>query len=377
MTLPSICAPILIACLPLSPTGDVTEAVARGETLLARGDDVGARSAFLAALEVDPTSVRALAGCAEAMRRLGDLDAALEVLSRAGDLDRAPRLLVTAAAVLEDLERFERARDHLERAIAQQPDSNEARLALGVLLLRRGRNEEASASFRRCLEIDARSVAARHNLALARARLGALEEAVDEYHRAAALEPGNARVLYGLGSALEKLDRLPEARDALARAIEGDPEFAAAHYRLANVLVRLGRRDEGLSAMRRFRSLKARDHFARAETARERGDVRRAIREYQRSLDAHPALVDAHARLGLLYLRSRDADAALRHVRTAARLEPRGFRFANVAWVCLKSGRPDEARRWVARALEAEPGRAEWEALHREIESTRPPGKPE
>ncbi len=175
------------------------------------------------------------------------------------------------------------------------------------------------------------------------------------------------RSTYALAGCLEKLGRLEDARAELQRASELDPLLAPAHYRLGKIDLRLGRVKEGRASLRRFRQLKAAVHYQRGEILRGRKDRRGAIRAYQRSLDAYPSLVNAHARLGVLYLEEKDGTRALLHARRAEQLDPSGARLSNVAWIYYRGGKKTEALAWIDRALEKEPGREVFLDLRRRI----------
>ena len=78
-----------------------------------------------------------------------------------------------------------------QQAVMLAPQLAEAHLALGVVLLGRGRGVEASASFKRALELAPADDAATLWIADAYAELGQEDEAEAMYQRAIDLRPGH------------------------------------------------------------------------------------------------------------------------------------------------------------------------------------------
>lgn len=362
---------LLISASDRAGDAGAEKVLRQGEERLEEKDFRAAQAAFLAAMKADPRLERAYTGCAEARRGLGDGEGALQILKQG--IERLPRsaaLRLALAEAYEGLDRLDSAAAEYERLLAEDPGAAGALAALGLLRLRQGRLDEASAALEKAVGAEPRA-AAWHHLALVRSRQGKLEEAIAAYRRAAAIDPSQAKVRYGLGGCLEKLGRLEEAREELERAVALDPDLEPAFYRLGSLCLRLGRAEEGQKNLRRYRELKAAAHFREGESYLSKNDIQRALREYERALDAHPALIDAHARLGRLYVQAGRPGEALAHARRAAELEPKAFRYANVAWVSWQTGALEEARRWIDRALALDPERQEFLSLRAEIEEAR------
>jgi len=210
-------------------------------------------------------------------------------------------------------------------------------------------------------ELEPENASAQQSRAIVRARQGDLEGALKEYRRALEINPREAKVHYGLGSVLEKLGQLEEAARELKEAVSLDSDFSPPYYRLSTLCFRLRRREEAELYLRRFRELKASVHYQRAAALQREKNDQGAIREYERALDAHPDLADAHAKLGALYLKAKNPERALTHALRAAELDPKPFRFANLSWAYKESGKKEEALRWIDKAIELEPGRKEFQ----------------
>ena len=102
-----------------------------------------------------------------------------------------------------------------------------------------------------------------------------------------------------------------------------------------------------------------RERFNLALVAEQRGDVRTAVSEYSRVLEANPDLYAAHHNLGNLLVAARRLELAETHYREAARIEPgRAEARHNLGHVRELSGRPEEALEEYQRALELDSGYA-------------------
>jgi len=122
--------------------------------------------------------------------------------------------------ILEDLGRFEEARDAYQNALAARPAYTEARLALARLEGRRGDAAGAEAEIRRAIEADPEEPEARRGLALALLAQGRTPEALDAARAALALRPGWALamgdVAWILATSEDPAIRDPRSAAALA-----------------------------------------------------------------------------------------------------------------------------------------------------------------
>jgi len=138
-----------------------------------------------------------------------------------------------------DLGELEVAEAHYRESLAIEPQPaiyND----LGFVLERMGLTEDATASYRKALELDPGSAAAQFNLGSALARSGNFREA-EGYLRAAVEKQPSTQAYTGLGIVLRQQGKAEEAAASLQAAIELDPDNAAAHRELAEVLASLGR----------------------------------------------------------------------------------------------------------------------------------------
>lgn len=187
-----------------------------GEAKLAAGDAAGAKAAFEAALQQDPSDPRAHLDLGLAHEMLGDPTAA----------EQAYR-----------------------KAIELQPDLAEALNNLGVLLRARGEVADAIALLRRAAEANAESASAHMNLALALEDAGDREAASQAYARAVALAPEDAMTRVNYGLLLLALGQPEAGEKQLLAAREHAAGNRAALLAIGNGLRQTGRSDDAVAAL--------------------------------------------------------------------------------------------------------------------------------
>jgi serine/threonine protein kinase/tetratricopeptide (TPR) repeat protein len=262
-----------------------------------------------------------------------------------------------------------------------RPHSTATLNNLGVALRGRGRLDEAIATYRRALGIDARFANAHSNLGVALAEQETLDEAVAHCRKAVELAPDTADILSNLGhvlssqknfdeaievcrraialdadcinayimsgTALEKQGKLDEAIDVLRRAVTQAPNFAGAHYNLGIYLSAQGQLDEAIDAYRR--AIEIAPNHARAHTnlggiLREQGKLDEAIDAFHRAIEIDPQLAIAHSQLGsALGGQGKLEDSAACFLRVVKLAPNSASDHGNLAIALRRLGRMDDA----------------------------------
>jgi tetratricopeptide (TPR) repeat protein len=225
--------------------------------------------------------------------------------------------------------RMDEAERMCRRAIALQPEYWGHRNALGRLLYHQGRFQEAADAWREMTRLSPDSAMGYRNLASALFRLDRLEESVENYRRSIRIEPVS-RTYSDMGGALYWLGRYDEALEALRTCVslrEADP---VAWGNLGSAY-RWTPGYEGLAAE----------------------PLDRAIGLMRQHLDRHPGNAEDWANLASwLANRDRHAEAAqaAEHAVTLPSLDVNSM--AMVGSVFHVLGRPSEALRWLAEAVD-------------------------
>jgi tetratricopeptide (TPR) repeat protein len=242
----------------------------------------------------------------------------------------SPAIAVAVLAVLAALTRRQSAgyRDvetFYETILSRNPDAWLAHDNLGVVLVKKGRIDEASAHYREAIRLNPSYPEAYNNLGNALAQRGRYAEAADAYEGALRARPSFVAAEINWGNAMNDAGRYREAelhfRKVLA-AGRGDP---AVHYGLANALANSGRLDE-------------------------------AIAEYRETVRLEPGSPEAHANLGLAYAMQRRWPEALAETQEATRLRPSYAEAHAYEGLALAgAGRTAEAVSEYRRSLEINP----------------------
>ena len=148
-------------------------------------------------------------------------------------------------SVLAKRERYEDAAGALLEAVRLAPDRAAARAELGTLLAELGRVDEAIAQLREAVRLDGSLGRASYNLGTLLAHQGDFTDAVSYYERAEAVMPPDADLCNNLGFALQRLGDVARARRQFERAVAVDPGNANAHFNLGRLLVLNDQASEG------------------------------------------------------------------------------------------------------------------------------------
>ena len=140
--------------------------------------------------------------------------------------------------------------DHLQKALALDPQFMQAHNALGVCYIMTGKDGLALAEFQKALEMDPHSSELQSNLAAALLSMHQAADAKKAARRGVELNGANARAHYLL--ALAMLDEgtfTPEVEKHLRDAA---PELPRAHFVLGKVLIDAGQLERGAAELRSY-----------------------------------------------------------------------------------------------------------------------------
>jgi tetratricopeptide (TPR) repeat protein len=328
-----------------------------------RGDAGGALALLWTAAGLDPGNAEIQARLAEALERVGALDAAIDawraaVAARGGEVRTSRGLVLALVAAGRSADAITFARAANERA----PADVEALVTLGLAQSEQD-IDAAMDCFTRVLARAPQHTLARYNLALLLRRVDRLDEAIAELQRVAAVEP-RAEVLQALGAAWWHRGDGSRATEALQAAIVADPRRADAHQLLG--VVRAASRDwtGAAAALRRALELRPQvpeTHVTLSRVLRAAGDAAGANRHAAEGERLrHAAEREQEARvltsLGTLRLEQGDALAALDAFRRAiGRLETYAPAHFQMGRALDRLGEPEAATAAYTRAQTLNP----------------------
>lgn len=192
---------------------------------------------------------------------------------------------------------------------------------LGGLTFRQARMyTDAETLYRVTLQKNPDCWMAHDNLGVILVSRGRLDEAIGHYREALKLRPGNPQSHYDLGIALRQEGRTEDAILEYQEALQILPGYQKAHNNLGNVLLQTGQVDEGISHLQA--ALKLQPDYAEAHNnlgnaLMQKRSVNDAIPHYKRALEIRPQYAEAHFNLGGALIKVGNIDEAILHFREA------------------------------------------------------------
>lgn len=199
-----------------------------GEEYSDRGQWQDAYRLYLWARELWPSNALLHRKIGTTLEQMGRRDEAVDWYRTAKSIN--PKNLETdqlLGQALMAMDRYEEAAPFVKSVMeggGEEPsiflDPDAARVNWAIILLTRGKPEEAKGVLEGVLAKVPKSFAALTNLAIAQERLGAAKEAQVSYQAALEVQPENPEALYRFGMSQVKLGQIAEARQTFGR-IEG------------------------------------------------------------------------------------------------------------------------------------------------------------
>lgn len=322
-------------------------------------DDAKTRAEM--ALEKDPKNIEAQIVRANALAGLNDYDSAIKQLEDANKLQPTVGGYATIGAIESTRGSKPEAEKAFRAAVAVNPKSVNAHLALANYLMSAGRAADAEAAFRQAVAIEPGNQLANRGLAAYYIANGRVPEA-EPYLKKLADNDTSPRATYKIALAeyFAQTKRLGDAEKILQPLAATKEAFAASQTRMAaiqylekdstkahqtidGVLQREPKNEEALLMKTRFSLTegKLEEAIKTAQAAvtanpqsaasqymlgliqRRRGRPAEAIAAFTEALKLNPGAVDAQVQLSELHLATGRADAGLRLAEDAARAQPR------------------------------------------------------
>ncbi len=217
--------------------------------------------------------------------------------------------------------RFDEAAGHYQEAIKLNPDYPEAFNDYGNVLARQHRWSEAEVAYAGALRARPSFYAAEKNWGTAMVDAGRYREAELHFRNALRLNADYPDAHYGLANALANSGRLAEAAVEYREAIRLEPGSPEAHANLGLALAELGQWEDALTEI--AEAIRLRPDYAEAHAydglaLAGLGRLTEAVAEYRESLRLGPGNSDVHYQLGLVLGklgRSSEAEAEFRAAR--------------------------------------------------------------
>ncbi|MBL0187682.1 MAG: tetratricopeptide repeat protein [Candidatus Obscuribacter sp.] len=190
-------------------------------------------------------------------------------------------------------------------SLTPQPDTLQAREALGGLYMKRGSFDEAGGQLRKVLELAPGDIRARGNLGICMIQLGFYKQAVDEFKKVLSSDAKNFTALYNLGLALSAQNEPGLAASYFQQAIalgESTHEqlLPMALIGLANCYREQNQYASALRLVQRAKNLAPRSHYAylaEAQIFEKTKQPGKAIEAVKKAIELNPQ--DQNCKLAL------------------------------------------------------------------------------
>ncbi|TVR00415.1 MAG: tetratricopeptide repeat protein [Spirochaetaceae bacterium] len=251
------------------------------------------------------------------------------------------------------------AETYITECIEENPDSDDAFLLLGNILVRTGRAGDAIAAFRTAIEKNPENLEALNGLGVVCRQLGRTTEALSAFRAALKVDPNDAAIHYNLGNVYKQSGDAAAAEQAYRAAAQHDPELSVAWNNLGTMLQSQGRLHEAISV---FRQGLVHDpnhpglHYNLGVAYEQDSQQDAAIDEYRKALNSRPGWVDALNNLGVILQRRGELDEAARVFRELLKItDQSALAHNNLATIEAQLGRLEAARAHYQSALKIDP----------------------
>lgn len=339
-----------------------------GHIHLAKSRMSQAEQAFAAALKIDPQAVQALVGNGELFYRSGRYSEAVaryEAAIRA-DADSVPAKVGMAKTLLF-LERAKDAKDLLKKLCETRPNEPLAFYWLGRAEESLGNKKEAEAAYANAIKVGGESpqtVEAFVALAQLLSSLGRADDANARLVEAASRFPGQPALHRARGEVALSAGNYDEAKKELEAALTREDDIST-RFKLGSVLRRMRLFEE---AAKIFDAIAESDKdfpglaLERGMLFEETGQSDRASEMYAKALQSAPNDLDLKLRVGSTQVmagHAKQAEPILREVHKAKPNSAEVNHFLGRA-LLLRGTSLAEAKRYLERAAEIDPNRAEY-----------------
>ena len=288
--------------------------LAGGEKYMKQKQYGDAAVEFRNAIRLDPRFVDAYYQLAQAEWAQRDWRDAYASLEKAIELDpgRLDARLDRGRLYLV-ARQFKMAEEEANFILQEEPKNVGAYQLLGDALIGQQKNDRALQAFSRVTELlpnDSRSYV---NLALVEISLRRFKDAEEHLRKAIATDPKSLQANIDLAHLYRLQNKLPEAQEVLQAGIQNNPDAPQLYVDLANMLSNAGKHtdaDEVLDRLRKQMPKSPEAAIAIGGYYVERGDVDKALAEYQRGLSIAAGNLDIEKRMEELCLISNRTDEA-------------------------------------------------------------------
>ena len=318
-----------------------------GQIQTLRRDQKAAREMFAKAAEVDATYVPARLALGGLDLAQNNPDGAMKEFDAA--IQANPKSLQAVQAKVAALMKEKRIKEAIqltESSTKANPQDAGFHNLLGGLYLADNQNDKASASFRRALELDPKSVGARLGLARVAISLKKDEEAIGHLQAVLKDRPDQPTAVLLLTAFYDRAGQYDQALPVLEAALKASPRQPNFALPLGELYVKKGRYDDAIALMSDLLSQYpelAQARLIRGQAYLVEGKSDAALKEFAAVVKANPKAPAAHYFLARTYVALGRVPEAQAAYQEALKLNPE-FEAAKTELAALSGQKPDETK---------------------------------
>jgi tetratricopeptide (TPR) repeat protein/serine/threonine protein kinase len=331
-----------------------------GNVLKDKGDLDGAIASYRKAIEIGPKENPAENrhavmlfenAIANTLLEKGEIDQAIAIFQKIVDAGGEAEHSINLGVALSRKGRPDEAIASFRKAIKTDPKNGRGYAFLGDALLQKGQFNEAVTNYRKAVELRPREAVWHVNLGGALYKQRKLDDAIASYRKAIEIDPKNAPAHGHLGSALRDKGQVDEAITCYQKALEigfsTRPDTIAVQTNLGHALYQQGRMDESIVWYRKAIELDPKNavlHTYVGNALYQRGRMDEAIVSYRKAIELDPKNAMHHTALGQALMAQRELDQAIVSFKKAIELAPKyAAAFSGLGTAHLVKGQIDEA----------------------------------
>jgi len=290
------------------PPGDARREYAEASIDLDLGHPDAAILHLRRALQTNPNFVAAQQDLTAALVQLGRWQEASAILGPLVQSHRqSAQLAYMDALVLENTHHAAAAEAEADRAIALDPKSADAYVALGISQALQGRHADAVKSLERAIALQPGNFDAQFYLGRERYALNDAAGAAQALQSAVELRMSDAEARFLLGTALESAGNKEGAMEQYRQLAQLRPDDPRGHLGLGNLFLRYGQNDEAITELLKARNLDPKNFEIAMDIGKilaKQGNFDESIRYLREASREAPSSPEAHYQLALALKRA-------------------------------------------------------------------------
>ncbi len=263
------------------------------------------------------------------------------------------------------IDKNEEAIASLKEVIKIDADDAGAYHSLGVIYTAMDKKDEAISSYEKAIDIDPDFLSAYDALGNMYLDTGEKEAAEVTYKKALEIKPDDAKIHMSLGAVYSAMDRNDEAIVFYKKAIEIKAKYTEAYYNLGNLYKDMGKKEDAAAAYKKAIEINpafTNAYFGLGDVYTDMGKKEEAMAAYKKVVGFKDGSLNANAynSLGVVYAAANKTEEAIASYKKAIEINSNNAKaYYNLGNIYNNKGRKEEALAAYKKVIEIKPDHAE------------------